>query len=75
LKKKLVITIYNKNDYIQTFEWKSRRIPNSDESLEWYAHENILEKASLIKDEITSKKIIEKFRCHDMVNKTFLKQA
>jgi hypothetical protein len=68
LKKKVVITIRcteTIKESIAKIQMKATKIPNTDS--EWYGNEEIVRSAEFLKDELISKKIIEKALNYDSV--------
>ncbi len=62
-KKKIVITIKGAEslkESLTKMQWNSINIPNVDPSLEWHGNEEIIKAALLLKEELKTKKIIEK---------------
>ena len=69
-KRKLVISIRGTEsfrDWITDMQWRAIPMPNVERELEWHGHEGIVKSAMYLKQELESKKIIEKARNYDLV--------
>jgi hypothetical protein len=56
-------------DSITDMQWKAMPIPGVDPNIEWYGHEGFVQSAIYIKQELESKRLIEKALNYDLVIK------